>query len=147
MKRILFLFLIASGLNSSFSQTGFYPQPNIPVIQYGLISPLAWAGGMNDVSFSEIDLNQDGVKDLFVFEKDNGFYGTRFRISTYINNNVSGIVSYTYAPQYISKFPKMKEFAILRDYNCDGKEDIFTYSTTGAAGLAVYTNKIGRAHV
>ena len=29
----------------------------------------AWSGGFNSVQFSEIDLNLDGIKDLFVFDR------------------------------------------------------------------------------
>jgi hypothetical protein len=42
-------------------------------------------------------------------------------------------------PQYETAFPKMKNWALLVDYNKDGKEDIFTYSLRGA-GLDVYKN-------
>ncbi len=89
----------------------------------------AWAGGINSALFSEIDLNQDGIKDLFVFEKD----GANAR--TFINNGSE----YIYAPEYEPLFPEISLFAFLADYNCDGKEDIFAFAP-GLGGMAVYKN-------
>ncbi|MDL2325931.1 FG-GAP-like repeat-containing protein [Bacteroidales bacterium OttesenSCG-928-A14] len=88
----------------------------------------AWAGGMNSVRFSEIDINCDGQKDLFVFEKN----GNRILPFIRLDNN-----SLRYAPEYARHFPKLHDWAILVDYDGDGKEDIFTY---GLAGITVYRN-------
>ena len=105
---------------------------NIPVTVSGNTLDNPWAGGFNAPQFSQIDLDGDGVKDLFVFERDyNGV------VKTFINNGTSGVVDYEYAPQYRAAFPKMRNWALLADYNCDGKEDIFTYAP---AGIAVYRN-------
>ncbi len=87
---------------------------------------LPWAGGMNQPQFSEIDLDFDGTKDLFVFDRSGN------NVRTYINNGIQGQVSYEYAPQFERFFPdQLDQFALLRDFNCDGKEDIFTYSPGG----------------
>jgi len=90
-----------------------------------------WAGGFNSVQFSEIDLNLDGIKDLFVFDK------TGDRVSTFINLGLTNKISYQHDPSYLQFFPKMHDWALLRDYNCDGKMDIFTYSS---GGMAAYRN-------
>ena len=91
-----------------------------------------WAGGFNSVQFSEIDLDLDGIKDLFVFDR------TGNRISTFINSGLSNQVAYTYAPEYISLFPSgMTNWVLLRDFNCDGKMDIFASS---GGGVKVYKN-------
>ena len=90
-----------------------------------------WVGGFNSVQFSEIDVNIDGIKDLFVFDR------TGFRISVFINDGTPNSITYKHAPEYTKLFPLMREWAILRDYNCDGKMDIFTYSS---GGMAVYKN-------
>lgn len=91
-----------------------------------------WAGGFNSVQFSEIDLNLDGIKDLFVFDK------TGNRISTFINTGLANQVTYKHDPSFIQYFPEgLHDWVLLRDYNCDGKMDIFTYST---GGMAAYKN-------
>ncbi len=87
----------------------------------------ALAGGINSGQFSNIDLNLDGTMDLLIFDKSGD------KILPFINDNGSFI----YAPKYRKKFPNMHDWAILSDYNCDGKNDIFTYSS---AGMAVYQN-------
>lgn len=92
-----------------------------------------WAGGLNFCQLSPIDLNMDGIKDLFVFDRSGN------RISTYINNGTPNTVDYVSAPQYVRNFPPLHDWALLADYNCDGKEDIFTYSNVGG-GIAVYKN-------
>jgi len=90
-----------------------------------------WAGGMNSVKFSEIDINADGQKDLFVFEKNGN------RILPFINQGFTDSSCFRFAPEYAHYFPKLHDWAILKDYNLDGKEDIFTY---GLAGIALYKN-------
>ena len=88
---------------------------------------MPWAGGMNAVHFSEIDLDLDGVNDLFAFEK----HGSR--ILTFLRRGDH----YIYAPQYAKHFPELHDWVILKDYNGDGKPDIFTY---GLASVRVFRN-------
>ncbi len=91
-------------------------------------------GGLNNPQFSEIDLNMDGIMDLFIFDK------TGNAILTFINNGTPNQVDYTFAPEYINQFPKtITDWALLRDYNNDGIMDIFSYSTSiGIAGIDLY---------
>jgi hypothetical protein len=136
-----FLLIIALLLGSNIkAQTKFVRDLTIPLTQYGLPAPLAYAGGINGGMFSEIDLNNDGIKDLFLFEKDQVY--KKARISTFLNLGTPNTASYQYAPEYISNFPSnLADWAILVDYNHDGKEDIFAYSNQiTAAGLTVYKN-------
>ncbi len=92
-----------------------------------------WAGGMNSCQFGVVDMNLDGIKDLFVFDRHGD------RIMTFINGGSAGTVDYEYAPEYIDNFPELFDWAILVDYNNDGKEDIFTYSGF-LPGIIVYKN-------
>lgn len=85
-----------------------------------------WAGGLNSVHPSEIDLNLDGIKDLFIYDLSGG------RISTFINRGTADKVDYVYAPEYIDKFPKaMESFVQFIDYNNDGRNDLFTFFNIG----------------
>ena len=63
----------------------------IPVTLDG-VAPLKnpWAGGLNSPQFSPIDLNGDGVKDLFVFER--GYNG---KVLTFINKGIINQLKYT----------------------------------------------------
>lgn len=91
-----------------------------------------WAGGLNAPQFSEIDLNADGILDLFIFDREGS------KVLTFINGGTKGKVDYTYAPEYEGAFPPMVEFALLVDYNNDSKQDIFTHD--GGGGIRVFKN-------
>lgn len=105
----------------------------VKVSENGTILRNPVAGGFNEPQFSEIDLNGDGIKDLFAFDR------AGHRISTFINGGTPNQPDYDYAPQYIDAFPSgMKHFALLADYDCDGLEDIFT--SMGQIGMKVYRN-------
>lgn len=93
----------------------------------------AWAGGMNSCQFGDVDMNLDGIKDLLVFDRHGD------RIMTFLNAGYANQVSYYLAPEYASAFPKLVDWAILKDYNNDGREDIFTYSGQ-YPGIVVYKN-------
>ncbi|NUM51757.1 MAG: T9SS type A sorting domain-containing protein [Flavobacteriales bacterium] len=90
-----------------------------------------WAGGLNSVQVSEIDLNLDGIKDLMIFDR------TGNRINPFINKGTPNQPDYKYNPEYIGNFPFLEHWALLRDYNCDGKMDIFSYAP---GGIKVYKN-------
>ncbi len=128
----LYIFLGAFLTVESFGQIQLIPYDSVAVTSNNenLINP--WAGGLNCPQFSEIDLNGDGQKDLVAFERN--FYGV---IKTYINQGIEGEVNYIHAPEFQLYFPNMRNWMLLRDYNCDGKEDIFTWVP---AGMAVYEN-------
>ncbi len=92
-----------------------------------------WAGGINSAQFGEIDLNGDGIMDIVVFDRQGN------RLMCFVNNGMPSTVSYTFAPQYEHLFPKLYDWVQFKDYNGDGKNDIFTYSP-GWAGIIVYKN-------
>jgi hypothetical protein len=127
---LLILFLICV---KSIAQPYFQRYDSIQVKINGNTIQNPWAGGLNFIQLSEIDLNMDGIKDLFIFDR------TGNKIRTFINGGTANVVDYKYAPQYENKFPNLHDWALLRDYNCDGKEDIFCYSDAGG-GFDVYKN-------
>jgi len=88
--------------------------------------PSPWAGGLNFTLAGEIDLNFDGINDLIFFDKSGN------KVVPFLNLGTPNTVSYKYAPEYRPNFPAMKEWLVLRDYNGDGKNDIFTYYSGGA---------------
>ncbi|MBS1765215.1 MAG: T9SS type A sorting domain-containing protein [Bacteroidetes bacterium] len=116
-----------------------FTTPKVYVNNQALANP--WAGGLNSASYQTIDLNNDGLKDLFVFEKQSeSTYPGVFKIRTFINTGSAGVSSYTYDPNYEQYFPQdMVSFCMLIDYNGDGREDIFTYNRN-LSSIDVYRN-------
>jgi len=123
---IFFLGVISEGQAVNRAWINFYDTTDLKVN--------ALCGGVNLPQFSKIDLNNDTLDDLFIFDKE-GFVRL-----TFINKGEPNVPDYHFAPDYIDNFPSLKHWVLLRDYNCDGIEDIFAYSQTGgAAGFEVYT--------
>ena len=128
MKTIYKVILLISLLfNSSYAQMIFNRDTSLSFFENGLPFKSALDGGINSGQFSNIDLNLDGVMDLIVFDRSGN------KLNPYINNNGN----YIYAPKYRNNFPKIHDWILMRDYNLDGKNDIFTYSS---GGMAVYLN-------
>lgn len=94
-----------------------------------------WAGGINHAQVGNMDLNNDGVKDLVVFDKSGD------KIITLLMDANGAL---TLAPSYRAMFTnqhsgraRLHDWVQLHDFNCDGQSDIFTYSN---GGFAVYRN-------
>lgn len=132
--RIMRLFLVFSILPYFVSAQILYQtnrNDSIKVFENNLLLQNPWAGGLNSVQASEIDLNNDGIKDLFVFDRCGN------KITTYLNNGAPNSTDYRYSANYKDSFPTLENWVLLRDYNCDGKEDIFT---NFSGGIRVYKN-------
>jgi len=85
-----------------------------------------WAGGLNSAQFCDPDLNGDGIRDLLVFEK------TENRVLTYITTAPG---QYEINRDYIRHIPAVEGWVITKDMNCDGIDDLLTYSN---ASIKVY---------
>ena len=131
MRYILIVFTFLSICFQGLAQQAFYQAQDLVISKNGedLVNP--WAGGANVPQLSAIDLNNDGLLDLIIFDKNGD------QINCFINKGTQGEVDYHYAPEYNTRFPELKGWVLLRDYNCDGKMDIFT-SNNGA--IRVYKN-------
>lgn len=126
-----FFLFVFNLFSQPIGRLGFAYYDSIPVMKNGESFSNAWAGGLNNPQFSKIDLNYDGDEDLFIFDRSTN------QIYTFLYDvNASGS-KYKYVPHYRDFFPKMRFWALLRDYNCDGKKDILTYTQ---GGFKVYTN-------
>ena len=106
---------------------GFQRNQNILVLNGNDTLSLAWAGGMNSIAFFAFDLNLDGADDLVAFEKHGN------RLLPFLRDGQQ----WTYAPEYTRYFPELHDWVIFKDYDNDGKKDIFTY---GLAGIRVFKN-------
>lgn len=128
-----FLFFLKTLTAQQYEDFGFQRDTTVVVHDsLGNVLKNPWGGGLNSCHFSEIDLDFDGIKDLFVFDRSSS------KIMTFINNGTADSIDYVYAPEYRKKFPQIHDWAELVDYNGDGKEDIFTFSYGSA--IAVYKN-------
>jgi hypothetical protein len=123
------LFLVYLSANAQL----YFNRTDTVIVQTanGTILKNPWAGGLNFLQVSDIDLNYDGIMDLFVFDR------TGNKVSTFVNGGTANTVDYIYDHQYVEKFPKLDSWALLRDYNCDGKMDIFSHTNLG---IMVYKN-------
>ena len=139
MKKILFqifalLFVATSALAQYDLPFGFEKSYNVAVADsLGDFVPNAWAGGLNACQIGEIDLDNDGIRDLVVFDRNGN------RTLTWKNDGLPGEISYTFQPELAEQLPDFDDWVIFADYNMDGLNDIFTYSK-GYAGIQVYRN-------
>jgi Secretion system C-terminal sorting domain/FG-GAP-like repeat len=79
-----------------------------------------WVGGFNSVTFNPIDLNADGVKDLYVHDH------TTQRGLTYVATNGPSGWYWRHEPAYEGAFPEEPVLnVLLRDFDGDGREDFF----------------------
>ncbi|MCF8258104.1 MAG: T9SS type A sorting domain-containing protein [Flavobacteriales bacterium] len=135
MARLLLLLSILLMPATLLAQLGFERNDSVPVTEENGLLRFPWAGGINHPQVGNIDLNADGIADLLVFDKMGD------RLLTFLmaaNGNL------TLAPRYRPMFtnqhssrPRLHDWMLLRDFNCDDKADIFTYSN---GGMAVYRN-------
>ncbi|MES2617187.1 MAG: FG-GAP-like repeat-containing protein [Bacteroidota bacterium] len=100
----------------------------------GIPYPKGHSGGFQAPQFSPCDVNGDNKKDMVVYDRIDG------SISTFLNIGGVGEVKYVSDNRYAAYFPKLSPNAwmLMRDYNADGYEDIFTTDPTGR--VQVYKN-------
>jgi len=135
MHRIILFVISLFTFSSIYAQMAVYPSNEIPVFtNTGVELINAWCGGINAAHISMFDADLDGEQDdLFIFDKA----GDRTLAFEGVWND--GQKEYHYLPNISNQFPPLLNFALLRDFDCDGKKDIFTYSTQGG-GIGVYRN-------
>jgi hypothetical protein len=126
--RILFflaVFLLPQALAAQFT---YQIDQSIPVEIDGKQLDLPWAGGLNAAQINTIDLNGDSKQDLAIYDRGAA------KIFTFLNLNNK----WEYYPEYESLFPaEVKQWMLLRDFNCDGKKDLFT---SDPFGIIVFVN-------
>ncbi|MEL6804919.1 MAG: VCBS repeat-containing protein, partial [Bacteroidota bacterium] len=133
MTRTLFCFLMICWLNSTI----IAQLPRFDAIEFSQGNQLIdfpFAGGFNQPQFSAVDFNLDQVQDLFVFDRSGN------KAICFLGEEQNGTIQYRYAPQYHSQLPELQNWALMADYNCDGKADLFTSAGTDN-GFQVYLNQ------
>src|SRR5690606_7109923 len=74
-----------------------------------------------------MDINGDDVPDLIVFDR------MANKVITFLRKENQ----YVFSPEYESLFPELSNWLLLRDFDCDGRKDIFTGNVLG---IKVYRN-------
>ncbi|MCC3156723.1 T9SS type A sorting domain-containing protein [Hymenobacter sp. 15J16-1T3B] len=134
---VLLALLLPLSLAAQTTRFGFEFRPRLaPVLAAGDTLRRAWDGGLDSPQYSNIDLNGDGQQDLFVFERMTG------RVLTYLNAGTGTNKRWVYAPDYESLFPAdLTNWALLRDYDCDGRPDL--WAANNGSDVRVYRNTVG----
>ena len=115
--------------------------PTLPVIferADGTPYQHALTGGLNNPQYSNADLNGDGVDDLVYFDRIGGV------VVPFLQAPSPVATALVYVPDYAAHFPKVENWMLLRDYNCDGIKDVFAYDydlNTGRISIAVYQGR------
>jgi len=123
----ILLVLLINHSHLSAQTFKFYYNNQIKFLKYGTNDSLKmpFTGGLNAPQISNIDLNNDGVKDLFIFDK------TGSKALTFLRKNGA----FEYTPFYDGKFPPLNDWAQLRDFDGDGRMDIYTEVSLDRAQL------------
>lgn len=124
-----FILLFLSCCLSDLGANGQSLNPvNPTVIKNGQELSHSFAGGINSAQYQELDIDEDGDFDLVVFD----------RSSDKINCFENFGDHYEYNLFFETVFPNgIQNWMVLKDYDCDGKNDLFTSSNSG---IAVYQN-------
>ncbi len=108
-----------------------YQISGVPLYHAGQPLLNGWSGGFNNPVISPIDLDQDSLMDLFIYDK------AAWKAQAFLNVGSTGHPAFLYAPEYDVTFPRgMQDWALVRDYDGDGAPDIFAY--TGISNITVY---------
>ena len=117
------------GISISSNGQTLQREYNIDVLVEGDMLDNPWAGGLNSPQFSAMDIDMDGVDDLFVFDRSGN------RLLTFIKE---GATQYRYTREYNSAFPDdLVNWVVARDFNCDGLKDL---AANSQSGFKIYLN-------
>ncbi len=106
----------------------------VPVAKSGKLLANPWVGGFNTPQLAAVDLNRDGLDDLYVFDREGNVQ------SAFLTVTKNGKKQYEFNPGYTAKFPALENWVLPRDYNGDNVPDLFAYSDIlGIDGVSVYS--------
>ncbi|MEM8567325.1 MAG: T9SS type A sorting domain-containing protein [Bacteroidota bacterium] len=101
---------------------------SIEVIEANTSLDFPWTGGLNSGQYNTMDIDQDGLQDLIVFDR------SASKVNVFRNTGSDYEPTFDYSDQ----FPEnLRNWILLRDYDCDGKKDLFA---SDPLGIIVYKN-------
>ncbi len=107
----------------------FYTYDTLPFTVSGNAVDMPFTGGFNAPQFNQFDLNNDGVNDLIVFDRNDN------KVMPFIKK--AG--KWVYDSRYEKTLPSGYFWYKTADLNSDGKKDIFTLTET--SNLVIYLNQ------
>ena len=133
---VLICCLISTDVKLFAQQQGkvFQMDTSTSVLQGSVQKTMAWCGGFNNPQYNLADLNNDGKKDLVVFD------GATSQVITFINKSSTTIPDYKFDPVYATNFPLLSTYLKLIDYNKDGIADLFHKGNQGIAAFKGFYN-------
>lgn len=133
MRPIVVFVAMLFSLSAVFAQSSIQLSPWQPAVSIdGRALRYPFAGGLNNPQVCAIDLNNDNLQDLYIFDRTGNVQ------LFFENQGQPGQPFYVYAPQWEAQFPPLTDWVLLRDYNGDGIEDIFAYGDAPFSGVRVY---------
>jgi hypothetical protein len=88
-------------------------------------------GGLNQPQFYNLDINNDDIQDLFVFDRNGG------KVISLIHDGSGG---YTYHPEFDQIYPsRFTTWVVFKDFNADGKADLWFFDEDTDA-ISLYKN-------
>ena len=139
----LFSTLLLFFLLSNFLSAQTFQRQNIPFKINGTTLQNPLTGGLNAPQFSEVDLNNDGKQDLYIFDRVGNVH------LPFLNIGGANESKYEFVPNFIKQFPNAVNWVQLRDFNGDNIPDLFAHAgDENVDGAKVYkgfysNNKIG----
>lgn len=124
LTKFFFIVLLSLQIVVFSQEFGFIDYVKVKKGETSLINP--WMGGLLAPVVSTGDINFDGVIDVVVYDINSGFFHGFIRSGN----------KYVYNRNATDHFPPIYDWFILKDYNCDGVVDLFTYGPPGS--IAVY---------
>jgi hypothetical protein len=123
-----FIFFFVLSVNPATPQILFQYDTSIHVSEEGKSLKNAWSGGLNAGQYGRIDIDGDQLEDLVVFDRS-----TRTLKPFILQGD-----RFNFSPDYRSFFPdELEGWILFRDYDRDGRKDIFTNTSRG---MKVYRN-------
>lgn len=116
---VIAMLLLAAFQTASAQVPTFFQTDYMPVLKDGNYLEFPWAGGLNSAQISDADINNDGRKDLVIYEK------TENRLLTLISVAPG---KYDIQRSYAAHFPPIQGWVVMKDVTCDGVADLFTFN-------------------
>ena len=127
IRLILFSLGILVSVPYSWSQNKL----SFPVEHFGNSLSYPFMGGFNTPQFFMVDVNDDSIDEILVFDRLDGSWHA-------FQNHVPLLDEPVSLPDLTAGLPNVKEWVIFTDYNLDGVDDLFTFSSSGIQGIDVH---------